>query len=384
MEQLIDLFGGGAQRVEDVPEFIPQWVVKSAFSFLESCSSIRCPYMPDDIEPPRPSIRAALVRSTGLFASVHHSRDNSHLILIPVGLIARTWVLARLLLAHWHNDFNIYHLNSPLDEIDPSKVFVPAKYRPLFGDFENGSAFWEALRSLNSANSADISVFENDAAVMTLHVFYFVVLHELHHVFFRHSEALGEFARRYDSDWLTSFRRGLELEADFFASAQLMKELKIGYARDGYQSDQDFWNLFIRYGYGKAMFFGLMDANRKYIHCYRDGVYNHPAVRHIISVKAITQWLSRESRGDALVKLWRAAERDGWKRCMFAYNHLTLDIWKEEEPPAGMVHQPVQALMYGGWASAPHLDRLSEVGWTDLRRATEANLEFLRETFRRR
>jgi hypothetical protein len=371
----IIMLNKGEQVVDEVPDWFPEGIATNAAKFLSNVGRIPWPYTPAEVCFPRPNLRATLVRSTCLDARVQQDESGAHIVTIPIGLLARVWVLGRLLLTFWDNRYNIALLNSPFDDFDPDLVFMPEKYRSIFGDIDDIENYWQSLRELNDS-IPDVSPCDVD--FMTLFVLYFVVFHEMHHIHFRHTETKQAYKDAGKTAQLGEIERGFELQADDFASRHVLRWLIDSLEQDGYDSEQDYRNLFTRLSYGVTMFLGLMNPTWKYLHCYRNDSYAHPTIRH--QVFAIATYVSLGAGETGLSKMWRDAERDAWRRCIQAFTALSLHMMAdhESERPPGKIIQPIQDLMYGGLWSAQKLDQMVDEELTLLAKATDLSYRYLK------
>jgi hypothetical protein len=365
---------GGAWTDNAIGDWFPGDVLVAAKTLVSEIGQEPWPYLPDDVCLPAATPRVTLVRSTQLDARVQLDARGEHVVLIPVGLIARTWVLVRLLLSIGDDMHKIMFLNSPLDEFDPEIVFVPQKYQPVFGDIEEEDEFWSGLEKLNRASQ---NTYAEDAGLITLYIVCFVCSHELHHVHYHHLEmekVLKDSNRTAD---IERFKRGLELQADDFAAGHVVRKL-IEQNRADNGSEQDYWSLFLRLAFGATTFLGMMSPAMKYIRNYRGGYYTHPIIRYQIFARSVFDGVGGENSDPG--KLWYEAEHVAWEHCMWTFSALSRRVMADHfsETPPGKLLQPLQGLMYGGRVAASRLDAMVKDEFANMTSVTEACVRYLR------
>ncbi len=291
-----------------------------------------------------------LTQSTGLSCAVREL-DHGYAILVPIGMVARARVAARLLLRHWRAKECPRFIRSPDDRIDDDPQTIPPLLEPIFLESLSDEVFWKRLLELD--RSLDVEVgFEPDVKELVHLAVLYLLSHEFTHVLHGHFDLIAQ-PRAGSTSVLDSARlsRGLELDADDGAAAITLWILDrdIHRAREaGRKATVELgW---MRLGYAVTMLLGISDATRKYYGAYDDGHHNHPLIR----CELFFESGERAIRGSEEIKAaWRENTNEGWLRCLVALEILN---WEAVAGKFGLVprkHQGPLHPQYGAVSRGP-------------------------------
>lgn len=165
-------------------------------------------------------VHLVVTASTAMHCRARQVDDGHRVILVPVGILARTRAMARRLL--WHLEQGgpvISMIGSPMDEREDWEL--APDLRPLLGDIEDDDAFWTESARFDARTPRSRKRDARAHNVMR-HCFTYLVLHELAHLTNGHAELLqlaaaGDPRIPQDMDAAT-LRRGIELHADVYAA----------------------------------------------------------------------------------------------------------------------------------------------------------------------
>ena len=342
LDEAIDLAGGPVTE-ENCPAVIP------LDHFLSICVSLmdigqRFTKILDQTDP---DIWGAvgLTNSTAYGCQVRPIENNGYAVLVPVGLIARIRVLARLLLSYWKVDKAPRIIRSPLDNVPGDRDAIPPLLKPLFLD-EDEPDFWEQLLELNKTVTLE-ELAENDVQELVHVAMLFIVSHEFTHILHGHFDLL----RRADTEKLpltmAEIRRGIELDADDGGAAIAIK-IQNDAIEDARARGENV-NLglgWLRLTYAVTMVFAITDTHQKYFGVYDEGSYNHPMVRCELFLNSADNCLKNVP--ESVMEQWVTNSTEGWKRCVLALENLTMDAWsgKFGKLAEGVQPAPIHTLNY--------------------------------------
>lgn len=306
-----------------------------------------------------------LVNSASYVCRMHSLTDGDAIIVLPVGMIARLSVGARMLLQYWDKNCEFHLMNGVTDDIEEVNWTMPEKLIPLFGPYkpEDESQFWQDILELNRSIELP-SLYEEDV-VNLLHLgIVHLAAHEFGHFWQRHSvlktiDVKNEFLVRHNLTH-ADIKKGIELHADAVAGGLsmlvMLAQIK---PNPGVQDDLNtLYCAFLRLSYIATMLYGLYEPRRKYIGAYdNDDSYTHPLVRRQLAVRSANSRL-KYSEFSQLLPVWHQAELEGWVRCIQALNCMNMDCWegKYGTYDADRLIFPVHNNP-GGYAGAHDLDQ---------------------------
>jgi hypothetical protein len=324
------------------------------------------------------NVDLVVTRSTSMDCRVRRLNADQTVILIPVGVLARTRALARMFFSYLQDDRpDITFTGSALDDLTYAWELAPG-LRPVFG--EQNDQYWPALEEFNRGTATDeeLEAFADGITALALH---YLALHELGHLYGGHDQVL-RLARAGDPRipphlTPTKIRRAMEVSADIFAAQNFVPSLlHHPSARPVAEAEPDVF--FSTASFTVCMLFGMYDVHQKTAHEYDDGFYPHPIIRYEFWDEATTTGLV--SAWPSIVEEAATARTDGWNACMRCFNHLEDDCFTgrfgtpppETEDGTRVLYVPVTALKYG--AASALLPRFQEDNrlWLDFERLAEA------------
>jgi len=302
-------------------------------------------------------IHCVITGSTSMQCRTRRLDGEQAVILIPLGILARTRVLARRLLWHLADEdaLTINMVGSTLDERTFPWELAPDLV-PVFGEdtTSDEAAYWQALAVFDARTAAD-EEWDTIANDIMCHCFLMLALHEMVHVTGRHDELL-RLARAQDPRIpshlaLAELRRGMEVDADMVA-ARYHVSLHMRHEMMAHLVRKHPDVFFGRSAFAATMLFGLYDTHRKTVYDYDGGIYPHPLIRYELCNEGMLDAVT-----DIRPRLLRKARQyslDGWKDCTDAFNRLE---WAclcgaYGRPPAGTEggtgrYVPISTLKYG-------------------------------------
>ncbi len=308
---------GGALELANLPEPIPPQLVASALATLNAAGQGFEVAM--ERAKRRLPCASVLTPSTSPRCSVRPLAEGLHAIFVPVGVVARLHVTARVLLRYWGKERRIRTHQSPLDPSQWDPKCVPPHLRPLLLEYDEPREFWRDLAVLD-ANVAP-SLADRDAEELTHLALQFLLAHEFAHVLNGHFELLERAEREDLGLGQLELLRGVEADADATAAALsmlLLNDAVVAALRRGEPAQFELgW---LRLSYAVTMLFGVTDAQRRYFGAYRDCEYSHPTVRS--EVASFAAYQSMEPRGR---EAWQQQDAQGLERCVQAFDDLLLD-----------------------------------------------------------
>jgi hypothetical protein len=263
-------------------------------------------------------------RSPSLVARIRPLEDGSFVLLIPLGIIARTRLLASILLSYTPREFKGRYIASALDDRPESDWELPSRLVPLFGEILDDAVHWEQLESVAAEHTFDAKL-ESPVNEVAWVVLAFVLSHESAHVIRGHPTILRKLQEN-GASWALeedALRRGLEVDADVLGVSIFLHFVDIA-LRAAKMVDYPS-SLFRRCGFGVTLMLGMYDTRRKALSLYRDGRYPHPLVRHSIFMGTGTRFLATTNAKWADV--WQEEERAGWAMCLEAFSQLDEDCF---------------------------------------------------------
>lgn len=271
--------------------------------------------------------------------------DGSFALFVPMGVPARLRVLARLLLRFWGKESRVQVVRSVFDNIPNEKDSVPPQLRPVFLEELTPDLYWDELNKLDESIEID-DIFENDVRELVHLGLVFMASHEFSHVLHGHFDLLS---RKRTEDLgidRSELRKGMEVDADAGASAIAMRILMKDVERAAKsQSDVSIERGWLRLAYVVTLVFAITDSHRKFAYAYQQTDYNHPMVRCELFFSSAAKSISGSEEAK---QLWQKTSTEGWMRCIFALNDLTLEAYsgKYGHLPDGVPHAPLHALIY--------------------------------------
>ncbi|MGD3112990.1 hypothetical protein [Streptomyces sp. YGL11-2] len=264
--------------------------------------------------------------------------EGEYVVVVPLGLVCRLYVLAHLLLGYWDSvKFYIPVRQSGKWQVSPGLF-------PLFGKVRNkgDGPWWAELEDL----FAQVEISHYDAVRLTEVALMYVIGHEAAHAYRRHAKALEVFRHRglvRDEAEEAVFRRFAETDADLMGTHWALDAQWIGLRGSGQLDEAGV--AYLRMSYAVTMVHALYDVKRKEIGAYHTGAYCHPIVRRHLFTEASHQMAHAyplQSTG------WIEAELEGWGKCVQALYGLNKDVLvgRFGEAPEGCTHLPVSALQY--------------------------------------
>jgi len=260
-----------------------------------------------------------LTLSTSPRCSVRPVAEGLHVIFVPIGVAARLHAASRVLLRYWGKERRVRVHQSPIDPSRWDPRGVPPQLRPLLLEYDEPGEFWRGLAALEA--SVEPSAADADAQELTHLGLQFLLAHEFAHILHGHFELL-ERAEREDLG-LTRLEllRGVEADADSTAAALSMLLLNDAVvAALARQEAAQFELGWLRLSYAVTMLFGVSDAQRRHFGAYRDCEYSHPAVRGELASRAAYESIGSHGR-----EAWQIQDREGFTRCVRAFDDLLLD-----------------------------------------------------------
>lgn len=320
---------GGSIGEANLPGMIPS----ALFTMLETWRETFQEYL-DNLAKGARSGRVVIkfTRSPSLVARIRPLEDRSFVLLVPFGIVARTRLLASILLSYPPQEFKIRYIASALDDRPESDWDLPSRLVPLFGEILDDEAHWEQLESVAAEHTIGAEL-EPSLNEVTWVVLAFMLAHESAHVLRGHPKIL----RKMQEDgtlWPLEenvVRRGLEVDADVVGVAIFLNFVDLA-LRAAKMFDYPS-SLFRCCGFGVTLILGMYDTRRKALSLYQDGLYPHPLVRHSIFVETGRSILATTSTKRADV--WQEEERAGWAMCLEAFSQLDEDcfIGTYSDPP---------------------------------------------------
>lgn len=267
----------------------------------------------------------ALIDSPNFSCRVERIENGGYFIFVPLGMVARIRVLARLLLRYWECENNIVIRKAPPDRLPREDKPVPELLQPIFSDNPDLNTFWKDIYKLDK-RLKDAKPYEEDVRELVHLALVYLISHEFTHIWHRHFKLLeqqhNENAKLSRDDIL----RGLELDADDGAARVamlIMHELVDQYHKAGRELDLSLgW---LRFSYVTTMIYGIFDAQRPHLSTYDKGSYNHPVVRREAFFGTMLSCVEASKDEKEMLQY---AEYEGWKRCIFAFNSITQEAIK--------------------------------------------------------
>lgn len=308
----------------------------------------------------------ALIHSPGFSCKVRRVKEG-YAILVPLGVPARVRVLSKLLIQYWNRERRVHIIRSPLDEVTWDAAAIPPMLKPIFSEDFDDEEFWQQLEALDE--SIDIqSIQENDAYELAHLAMVYLISHEFTHIYHDHFDLL-ENPKQADPDLSeTELMRGIETDADDGASALSMLILKEDVDLAAAQGQPVQMELgWLRLTYAVTMIYAISDSHQKYFGAYKGGPYEHPMARCELFFSGVRRAMST-STAEAK-ELWTVNSTEGWRRCIWALNDLTMDAMsgKFGQIPEGVPQSPLHTLLYG----AANVSLGERVMLDDCKKATE-------------
>ncbi|MEW1747561.1 hypothetical protein [Streptomyces angustmyceticus] len=283
--------------------------------------------------------RVEVVNSPFFTCRAKELREGEYVLVVPVGLLCRLYVLAHLLLGHWGQDA-VY-----MPVWATREWRLPPDLEPLFGKVRTAGPrpWWEGLEGLYA--QVKMPDFQYDAECLTILAFNFLVCHEAAHVYRRHAKALEAFRLQgvvRDEAEAMVYRRFAETDADLMGAGLA---LDLQWVALQNKTDDVPWLGYLRSSYAVTMLYALYDVHRKELGAYTKGAYCHPVIRRQVFTAASHQL------NDAYPEKFAGlaeAELEGWMHCGSALHRLNFDVFLGK---FGMVSGdtsgcPVSALQY--------------------------------------
>lgn len=342
LEDAITL-AGGAVTLDSLPEVIP----RDAFEVLLSTFYRTNAHFMELSQLAGRDISWAIVltQSPGFSCAVHQLQDR-YVIFVPIGMVARARVMARLLLRHWRVKRYPHFVRSPADKIDDEAGNIPPLLQPIFLDSLPAETFWKGILELDRSLELEAG-FEQDVRELVHLAVLYLLSHEFTHVLHGHFDLIAEArsgACRMD---IAHLSRGLELDADDGAARTTMWILNRDIMQAIEVGKQASWELgWLRLGYVVTMLFAISDTTRKYYAAYDVGAHNHPLIRCELFFASAEQSINEPEKVKAI---WRENSCAGWLRCLVALETLNFEAiaGKFGALPPGTDHALLHTMLYG-------------------------------------
>jgi hypothetical protein len=340
---------GGLATLETCPEVIPPEQFLSALQTIQRTSV----HLEEAARRAGVQVGGAVVLThSPAFSCTVVSVEEGHAILLPLGMIARARVLARLLLRHWgiQSEAGFRFIRSPEDAIDDDPDCFPPVLRPLLLETLSPDEFWPKLLDLDRSVELD-PLCETDVGELVHLALVYFMAHEFTHILHGHFELRDRAQAGEVKLGFERLLRGLELDADDGAAAISLMVLNedISLVRE-IGLDHSFETGLLRLSYAVAMLFAITDTVRKHFPGYAAGAYNHPMVRCELFFEAAERALPQE-----LIQRWRDVSTQGWAACMKALEMLNYEALsgKFGPLPEGKQWVPIHSLLYGAVPDGP-------------------------------
>jgi hypothetical protein len=340
---------GGSVIQTSCPAVIPQALLSMVNVWIPTIQEFFNKIQIDD------EVVIALVNSPGFCCRVRCLKQNKYVILVPLGMIARIRVLSRLLMRYWKKESRTQIINSPLDNISWHKEGIPKLLKPIFLDDTDFDSYWDEIYELDKTIDID-QQFDGRVNELVFLSLVYLTSHEFTHILHGHFDLLDRLQRENFEISKEEIQRGLELDADDGATAVSMEfllsmeELVLIWR----QEEPNYLNIFWL-SYAVTMLLGVFDAHNKYLGSYDKGSYNHPLIRReLFSISMLKCIDASESIKEHIKFL----EFDGWQKCFFAFNDLTLDAMNGMFGKVSEDYQaPLHTLLYGTpWGAAHRVE----------------------------
>lgn len=281
--------------------------------------------------------RMEIVNSPFYTCRARQVADGSYVLLIPLGLIIRTYVLANVLLSYW----NAPKILTVFGQTDTIRWAPPDQLEPLFGKASSFQPWWTGLEALYKKNAEP--AWRPDAEQLTSLAITFIAGHESAHIYRQHGPILNALRQTgwvRDSAEEAVYRRFAEIDADIVATHYSLDLQHIALQTGG-----DRPLAYLRLSYAVTLLHALYDAHRKSIGTYETGAYPHPVIRrHFFNTVAGIQIGAWSGKVNGFLK----NELEGWTRCVDALHALDFDVERGRygKCPSGYVATPISAVRY--------------------------------------
>jgi len=306
---------GGDILVADVPPCLPLDTFESARGSLEFLEGISGP-LHEGLTSRPTHIR--VVQSSSIVCSTRRLSDESHLVVVPLGLIVRLRLLAGLMLRHWQQQHIYLYAEHAVGR---TKKKCPPLLVSLFDHYRNDESYWPLASDLE-ARIPDIAYLESDIKELIHLALVNVVGHELGHVVRKHANARRLFrAGCGDTARVAMFERMLEYDADVVSASWSIFTLELQLQVANQVDRLPLASL--RMGYALTLLYALYDATVRNYEAYAESRYMHPLVRRHLFVE-VTHANLREGN----IEWWRVYapnELRGWVEAALALNDLAFE-----------------------------------------------------------
>jgi hypothetical protein len=341
LENAIAIAGGGA-TIESCPEVIPNEVFREFMvTFHQTNTHFESIAQRAGVE----IDWAVAVTKSPAFSCTVREVQGGYAILIPLGMLARVRVVARLLLRHWRVKRVPRFIRAPVDNVDDDPDSIPPLLKPIFLETLPPEEFWGRLLELDRSLKLD-SDFEQDVAELVHLGIVYLLSHEFTHALHGHFPIISKARAGACEMDLVRLLRGLELDADDGAAAITMLILSKDIVRANTMGQEASMDLgWLRLAYAVTMIFAISDTLRKHYPAYKEGAYNHPMVRCEFFFDAAERAIAEPE--DVKI-MWRANSTKGWERCVCALEMLNLEAFSGQfgALPPGKQHVPLHTMLY--------------------------------------
>jgi hypothetical protein len=271
-------------------------------------------------------VSIVITQSPSLVCRARELGEGHAVVIVPLGLAARVRVQARLLLRYWEREAPSVPIIPLLDTIPIDSFEFPPVLEPLYTDNPDDEAWWRALSGLDQKIDLREGYEPDVWELLHLSVVH-LVLHELAHVLRGHFElrrraSSGDVPHELRGLDPAELYRGLELDADWWAArTEIQTLLKLVQA-----FHQNVALGMMRLAYAVPLVLGLYDAQRKYVHFYKDDAYLHPVIRREVISDGHREQIKTLKR--KLIRQWDEMEPFGSIKCVEGYIWLTWDSYE--------------------------------------------------------
>jgi hypothetical protein len=269
----------------------------------------------------------AITASPSVDVRLHQLDVGRYLVVIPIGLYARMYILACRLITYWSRKQLKGFEKRMLDRSFEGAWRIPPLVAPVFEYFEDLNAFWTEVDRFQRGTQLNDRIWYDVARVINVSVI-FALFHEQAHMDWLHSNPIRDFLIKLPTDMdpvRRLIRKGFELQADVDAANLGVAVLEGGIRSGGYEADdQKVATDFLRLGYAYTMVFGAFDPWHRSFAAYRRQDHPHPILRHNAVLES-TWWSLRKNVSPRWAQLWGKHALVGFEKCIDALNWLSFD-----------------------------------------------------------
>jgi hypothetical protein len=320
------------------PAILPASLSTDHFRNIETVLKVFATGMfPGDSEPSNPDFRKQKYKWDIAFATnpsvevwLHPlDEDDRYLVVIPIGLYARMYILACRLITYWPLEEPKAFEASILDSNYEGVWQIPQLVKPIFDFYKDDelNLFWQDVDRFQCASSFNDRMWYDVTRVINASLL-FALLHEWAHLIWQHRNPINDLIAPLTKEMdpvRRLVRKGFELQADIDAATPGVASAKGGIEADGYKDDnQKVGTDFVRIGYAYTMIFGAFDPWQRSFEAYQRRDHPHPIIRHYSVLEST--WLTlKKDEPEHWAELWAFNAKYGFKKCIEALNWLSHD-----------------------------------------------------------